>query len=107
MIFIHISLIKVSAIALYPFCLIQHKKYKGHLQLLNHERIHFRQQIELLIIPFYFFYLLHYLILLARLGNHDNAYRNIVFEKEAYANDQNLEYLKTRKIWSFMNYFKS
>jgi hypothetical protein len=60
---------------------------------MNHEFIHFRQQIELLIIPFYILYLLNYLINLIRYHKHTEAYRNILFEREAYENDSNLSYL--------------
>lgn len=107
MIFIQLTNLKVSAVALYPFCLIQDNKYKLDGRLLNHERIHFRQQLELLIVPFYIIYILHYLLLFARFRNHDKAYRSIVFEKEAYQNDNNFDYLKTRKIWRFLSYFKN
>jgi hypothetical protein len=32
------------------------------------------------------------------------AYRNLSFEREAYVNESNLEYLETRKYFSFLNY---
>jgi hypothetical protein len=35
----------------------------------------------------------------------DTAYRKISFEKEAYDRENNLEYLKNRKLWSFLRYF--
>ena len=66
-------------------------------ELINHERIHLRQQIELLVIPFYIWYLASYF---------RNGYMNVSFEREAYANDHNLDYLKTRKFWSFLKYRK-
>ena len=31
---------------------------------------------------------------------------NISFEQEAYMNETNLEYLKERKMYSFLKYFK-
>ena len=73
--------------------------YRGKLNetFVNHERIHLRQQIELLILPFFVIYILHYLINFIRYVEHDKAYRNIIFEKEAYGNENNLDYLKTRK----------
>jgi len=40
-----------------------------------------------------------------RLFMKGNAYRNISFEKEAYSNDDNLEYLKQRKIFNFIKYY--
>lgn len=90
--------------ALYPFIILKHKHQKADRILVNHERIHLRQQVELLIIPFYLLYLLNYLINLIRYRNHRRAYFNISFEKEAYACDQNLNYLKTRKFFAWVNY---
>lgn len=66
--------------------------------LINHERIHSAQMRELLYIPFYILYVAEWLILLFRYcGNFQKAYRNISFEREAYLNERNLHYLRTRK----------
>jgi len=35
-----------------------------------------------------------------------NAYRNISFEREAYDNDDNLNYIKERKHYSWLKYIK-
>ena len=78
---------------------------KSDVILINHEKIHFRQQLELLIIPFYILYILNYLINLIRYKNHDQAYFQIVFEKEAYACDRNLEYLQHRRLFSWIKYW--
>jgi hypothetical protein len=72
--------------------------------LINHERIHHRQQIELLILPFYILYISLYLYHLIRLKNHYRAYRAIIFEREAFSMDSDLGYLKRRKWWGFMKY---
>lgn len=64
---------------------------------LNHEAIHTAQMKELL---FIFFYIIYFLEWLVRLFIGKNAYKNISFEKEAYSNENNLEYLKTRKCFS-------
>lgn len=73
---------------------------------MNHEFIHFRQQIELLIIPFYILYLLNYLINLIQYHDHMEAYRNIVFEREAYENDSNLSYLSKRRFAAWTSYLR-
>lgn len=91
--------------AIYPFILLKDKSQKNDQTLLNHERIHLMQQIELLILPFYLLYLFNYVINLIRYRNHHQAYVNIVFEKEAYACDKNLNYLANRKFFSWLNYF--
>lgn len=72
-------------------------------RVINHESIHDKQAKELL---FIFFYLLYVLEWFVRLFLPGNAYRNISFEREAYANDGNMEYLNTRKHYSFINYLK-
>ena len=98
--FITFSRLPAAAMAIYPFILIRRKEYKNDLVLVNHERIHHRQQIELLIIPFYIFYLLNYILNLFRFRSHHQAYLNIVFEKEAYKNEKNLHYLNDRKTFA-------
>ncbi len=62
--------------------------------MINHEKIHLRQQLELLVFPFYILYFFNYLINLFKYKNHDRAYRNIIFEREAYDHETNLDYLK-------------
>jgi len=69
-----------------------------------HERIHLRQQLELLIVPFYIWYLTEYVIRLMQYKNKHKAYRNISFEREAFQQEANLLYLKKRSFWSFLRY---
>lgn len=54
---------------------------------------------EMLYIPFYLQYVIEWLIKLFCKGN---AYRNISFEREAYDNQYNLDYTKTRKHYSWL-----
>ncbi|MBK9732419.1 MAG: hypothetical protein IPO83_14285 [Chitinophagaceae bacterium] len=91
--------------ALFPFILFRDSYLVNDSIILNHELIHLRQQLELLILPFYFLYLLHYLINRFKYPDHYSAYRNIIFEREAYANDHDLNYLKKRKWFAFVKYF--
>ena len=86
----------IRAIAFYPFIFINPNTTIDDI-LINHEKIHLKQQKELLLIPFYIWYL----IALKRKG-----YMGISFEKEAYANETNLSYLKNRKLFSFRTYLK-
>lgn len=95
---------KISGITLFPFILLRKKELRHNPILINHEKIHLRQQLELLIIPFYIWYLSEYYIKYLKYKNPELAYRNISFEREAYENDQNLDYLKNRKLWSFISY---
>ena len=86
----------IRGLAFFPFIFVREKKEIDDV-LINHEKIHLRQQLELFIIPFYVWYL----IALYRVG-----YMNISFEREAYANENNLDYLKKRRIFAFIKYKK-
>lgn len=74
--------------------------------LINHEQIHTRQMIELLFIPFYIIYVAEWLIRLIQYKDRLEAYYNISFEREAYQNMENMTYLKNRRPYSFIGYFK-
>lgn len=101
---IHLSFLPVSGMALFPFILIKHAELKLNRQIIHHEKIHLRQQLELLIIPFYILYLLNYLINLLYYRSHFRAYKNIIFEREAYENDKNPDYLSRRKFAAWFKY---
>lgn len=94
---------KIGGIALFPFVLVAQKRPSK--RIINHEKIHLRQQIEMLIIPFYIWYLLEWIFLFVKYRSWWKAYRRISFEEEAYANENNLEYLQKRKLWAFLRYF--
>lgn len=91
-------------ITLWPFIVMKHKGLKTDPVFINHERIHLRQQLELLILPFFVWYGIEYLVRLVQYRNRYAAYRNISFEREAYANEENLTYLKGKKFWSFIRF---
>lgn len=65
--------------------------------VINHEAIHTAQMKELLYIGFYVWYVIEWLFRLVQYGFSKKAYKNISFEKEAFANENNLEYLKERR----------
>jgi hypothetical protein len=88
----------------YPFVFLADKDDKLNEVFINHERIHIRQQIELLILPFYLWYITEYLIRLLQFRNRKKAYYAISFEREAYANEKDLEYLNSRPFWGFVRY---
>lgn len=89
--------------ALYPFMVFKNHTIEKDKRIIRHEQIHFRQQIELLIVFFYVLYLFNYLANLLRYRNHEEAYFNICFEREAYQNDHNLHYLVDRKFFAWKN----
>lgn len=98
------SLGNAQAISIFPFIFLRERFCRYDPSLLNHERIHLHQALELLIVPFYTLYLLEFLIRWICTRNFNQAYQSISFEREAYQNDQNLSYLKTRRFWAFRKY---
>jgi hypothetical protein len=91
-------------LAVFPFVFVKYPLDKDNSIFVNHEKIHLRQQLELLILPFFIWYLLEYCLRLFQYKNANLAYRNISFEREAYANESNLEYLKTRSFLQFLQF---
>jgi hypothetical protein len=92
--------------AIFPFIFVGDKNDINPI-FLNHERIHLRQQLELLILPFYLWYVLEYLYRRIQYKNHPLAYRNISFEREAYANERNPNYLPHRSFWRFTKHLRT
>ncbi len=93
-------------VTLWPFIVMKYARLKEDPVFINHERIHLRQQLELLIIPFFIWYAIEYTIRLIQYRNPYQAYCNISFEREAYQNEKDLYYLKQRPFWRFLNYIK-
>ncbi|MEI6754715.1 MAG: hypothetical protein WCK78_16305 [Paludibacter sp.] len=94
----------ISGITLFPFIILREKALKQDKRIMNHERIHIRQQVELLVLPFYVVYLIEYAVGLIKYRNKMKAYLNISFEREAYRHDANLDYLKKRQWWAWRIY---
>ncbi len=92
----------ISGITLFPFIILRDKALKQDKRIMNHERIHIRQQLELLVLPFYVLYLIEFGVGFLKYKNRMEAYMNISFEKEAYKNDVNLNYLNDRKWWAWV-----
>jgi hypothetical protein len=93
-------------LTLYPLIFLKNESLRGNSVVVNHERIHLRQQLELLIVPFYIIYGLEFVFRLIAYKNWKEAYQNISFEREAYKNEKDLDYLKTRPLFGFMRYFR-
>jgi len=97
---------KAIAIALWPFIIVQNVSYKYDARLINHERIHLRQQVELLILPFYILYVGEWLYYLIKTRDRLKAYYAISFEQEAFANENTYSYLLQRPWWNFRKFYK-
>ena len=117
------------AMAVWPFVFAR-KDTRGLTNKdINHESIHCYQQIEVMVASaiiigllvifagispwwfvlspfmFYLLYVLEYFIRSIIEGNMKKAYRGIAVEQEAYANEDNLSYLKTRKWFAWIRYY--
>jgi hypothetical protein len=84
-------------------------------RMINHERIHTMQGQELLWIFFYLFYVIEWLFRLVQYRNaktsegkkdRNAAYRNISFEREAYANEQDQLYREYRAWFASFRYIR-
>lgn len=104
MLILHVPFIPARGMALFPFILVKDARDRQDACLLRHERIHLRQQAELLVIPFYVWYLLEYLWHRFRGMGHFSAYLRISFEREAYEHDRDPQYLQRRRWGSFLKY---
>lgn len=99
---------KIGGISLFPVVVLR-ERYKDNKELkyglqriVTHETIHFQQQLELLVIPFYIIYILEYVIKALYYFNIEKAYKNISFEREAYQYELDKDYLKTRKRYNWI-----
>ena len=113
-----------QAITLLPFIFARKKHNPLDERTINHESIHMRQQTEVLAAsaamlsvlcltlvswwwmaaaPFcyYVVYCTEYVVRLFAYGREKDAYRNISFEQEAFANENDFGYLKDRKPFAW------
>ena len=95
----YLSPINIYAIALFPFVFCRDIITE---RVRNHETIHFQQQIETLVLPFYIIYLYDWLKSKIRGLSGIEAYYAIRAEKEAHLNEHNFKYLKERKRWHWL-----
>ena len=93
--------INIGAITLWPFVI---SRTSFNKLVLDHEKIHIRQQQEMLVIGFYILYVYYWLKGLWTYGDSQIAYHSIPFEQEAYANEHDEDYLNNRPFWAWRNY---
>ena len=104
LVFKHFFYKNYVGLTLWPFIILKNDALKEDIVLINHEKIHLRQQLELLILPFYFLYIFEWLVRSLLYLDMYKAYKNISFEKEAYENETNLNYSFERKAFGFIKY---
>ena len=107
LVFRHLFYRSYVGLGLWPFIILRNGDLKADKALINHERIHLRQQAELFLVFFYLFYLLEWIFKSLYYLDCYCAYRNISFEREAYINEGNLEYLRDRKPYQAFKYIFS
>ena len=117
-----------KAITLWPFVFARKKFNPLDDVTLNHEGIHLRQQLEVLvvaapviaslillsglswwwmcIVPFayYILYCIEYIVRLCLYGHGHEAYKNISFEQEAFLNERDFYYHKSRRAFAWVKY---
>jgi hypothetical protein len=91
-------------VSIWPFVVMKDKRTAQDPIFINHERIHLKQQLELLILPFYIWYVVEFFFRYLQVKNFLLAYRNISFEREAYANETDFNFVRKRKFWNFRKY---
>ena len=95
-----------SALTVFPFIFLKDASHKHNNALINHEKIHLRQQIEMLWLPFFIWYAVEFIIKLIRYRQWMKAYHAVGFEREAYRYEHDTEYLKRRKPFAFLGYIR-
>ena len=104
LIFKHFFYKNYVGLTFWPFIILKSTSLKDDIVLVNHEKIHLKQQLELLVLPFYLFYILEWLVRSLFYLSFYKGYQNISFEREAYHNEDNLNYPAERKAFSFIKY---
>ena len=104
LVFRHFFYKNYVGLSLWPFIFLKNGNLKTDAVLINHEKIHLRQQRELLILPFYILYLTEWVIRSLWYLNTYRAYQNLSFEREAYAHEEDMDYLSQRKTFGFIKY---
>lgn len=98
---------KAKAAAFFPFIFVRAEKFATPI-FINHERIHFRQQLELLFIGVWILSFCEdlYAKLILKLSPKETYLRRAV-EQEAYLNQTDLEYLKNRPPFQLLRFINN
>lgn len=114
------------AMCLWPFIFVRNSAANHYNTVVNnHEQIHAKQQKEMLLVGivlaaiayvfiglwallflpiFFLWYGLEWLCRICQYRESHKAYRNISFEREAYANEKDLTYLANRRHFIWLKY---
>ena len=95
-----------KAMTVGPFIFVREPFALGSV-VINHETIHWEQQKEMLIIPFFLWYVIEFIIKYIYYGfKWHKAYRSLSFEREAYYNQEVMTYLNNREPFAWVYYIK-
>ena len=73
---------------------------------INHESIHTAQMKEMLYVFFYLWYAIEWLVRLVQYRNAHTAYRNISFEQEANAGEDDETYLENSGYFEWIKFIR-
>ena len=73
-------------------------------RIINHETIHYQQQLELLFVGQWLLYGAFWLWGLIKYRDPQKAYRESPFEREAHINDEDMTYLDRRPRYAWLRY---
>lgn len=107
LVFRHLFYKNYVGLTFWPFIILKDRSLIHDSVLMNHEKIHLKQQLELMILPFYLLYLLEWIGRSLYYFDMYEGYRNISFEREAFANERDLGYPDQRRSFGFLGYFFS
>ena len=117
-----------KAITILPFIFARNSAKPLKDYVVNHETIHLRQQLEVLVASlilflamilifgiswwwlfaslfvYYTWYVAEWLIRWAVCHDRNLAYKNIAFEQEAYLNEYDMKYLGNRKLFAWVGF---
>lgn len=108
--------LRLYGIMLFPFIFVTSRDYITRHEstsrkkltienVVNHEKIHYAQCLETLVVGFYIMFIFEYLCNYYQTGNLAKSFINIRFEKEAYKYSHNHHYLSNRIPYSWLYYF--
>lgn len=118
-----------TSMALWPFVFIRKENESLFtLTVKNHELIHGEQEKEMLVVGillsillcavgcgwwslfavpvFFWIYGIEWIVKLCYYRNAMTAYKNVSFEREAYANQSDSKYIDNRKLFSWVKYIE-
>lgn len=94
------------ALAAWPFILVNNQDVIDSERTMNHERIHHRQELEMMVVPMIILYVAFNIFWFIRTRSVNESYLHNPFEQEAMYNEDNLDYLDTRKFLSWTKYVR-